>query len=322
MNKMPTKIKILLTSLIAVSALIILSFFVSGKNLTGLGANIFQTLGSNNKAGQNETGSQNNFLATKNDTDKDGLFDSEEPLYKTDPLNPDTDGDGFLDGEEVASECSPIVSGCKDKIQTSENSRSLTEELSDLITGGIIAGDLKPDNPNFAESVTALKNYSFINNQTLLSVDDSEISFNPAKDDSKKYRQAYINDLGTIFEEYLISTSNQSKLNINLSDEGVINLYSDSLESLKGIEQKILKLTVPASWVEFHKKVLIFIKKSELFYQNIIEYEEDPVKALLTLNSITSLQNEYKSIISEALKEIDEQNLTLQSRTILQLLSN
>ncbi len=35
------------------------------------------------------------------DSDKDGLSDDEEKLYKTDPNNPDTDGDKLSDGQEV-----------------------------------------------------------------------------------------------------------------------------------------------------------------------------------------------------------------------------
>ena len=37
----------------------------------------------------------------ENDSDGDGLSDSEEARLGTDPQNPDTDGDGLLDGEEV-----------------------------------------------------------------------------------------------------------------------------------------------------------------------------------------------------------------------------
>ena len=38
------------------------------------------------------------------DTDGDGLSDSEEELYGTDPLDPDTDNDGLMDGEELSIE--------------------------------------------------------------------------------------------------------------------------------------------------------------------------------------------------------------------------
>ncbi len=42
------------------------------------------------------------------DTDKDGLPDWEEALWKTDPKNPDTDGDGTSDGEEVKAGRDPL----------------------------------------------------------------------------------------------------------------------------------------------------------------------------------------------------------------------
>ena len=42
------------------------------------------------------------------DTDNDGLDDTDEATYGTDPLNPDTDGDGALDGEEVDAGSDPL----------------------------------------------------------------------------------------------------------------------------------------------------------------------------------------------------------------------
>lgn len=47
------------------------------------------------------------------DSDKDGLTDEEEKLYKTDSLNPDTDSDGYLDGAETLSLYSPLSKGGK-----------------------------------------------------------------------------------------------------------------------------------------------------------------------------------------------------------------
>ncbi len=47
-------------------------------------------------------------IAAGLDSDKDGLTDGEEKLYKTDSLNPDMDGDGFLDGSEVINLYSPL----------------------------------------------------------------------------------------------------------------------------------------------------------------------------------------------------------------------
>jgi len=45
------------------------------------------------------------------DTDGDGLIDTDEKLYGTDPNNPDTDGDGFSDGDEVKNGFNPLGEG-------------------------------------------------------------------------------------------------------------------------------------------------------------------------------------------------------------------
>lgn len=41
------------------------------------------------------------LLGGQLDSDGDGLFDEEEPVYGTDPMDPDTDKDGLSDGDEV-----------------------------------------------------------------------------------------------------------------------------------------------------------------------------------------------------------------------------
>jgi hypothetical protein len=45
------------------------------------------------------------------DTDNDGLSNSEEKKYGTDPKNPDTDGDSYLDGQEVEAGYNPNGEG-------------------------------------------------------------------------------------------------------------------------------------------------------------------------------------------------------------------
>lgn len=45
------------------------------------------------------------------DSDKDGLKDWEEELWRTDPLNTDTDGDGMGDAEEIKNGRNPLIAG-------------------------------------------------------------------------------------------------------------------------------------------------------------------------------------------------------------------
>ncbi|MEI7890540.1 MAG: hypothetical protein WCI36_01080 [bacterium] len=52
------------------------------------------------------------------DSDCDGLTNSEEILYGTNPENSDSDGDGYSDGVEVASNYDPTIAAPNDKITT------------------------------------------------------------------------------------------------------------------------------------------------------------------------------------------------------------
>ena len=45
------------------------------------------------------------------DPDNDGLTNTDEEFYGTDPLNPDSDGDGYTDGAEVENGYNPLGQG-------------------------------------------------------------------------------------------------------------------------------------------------------------------------------------------------------------------
>lgn len=309
------------------AGLIFASIFINVRGLSNFGANINQIISGQegNFDSDGQKNDSNKIGVTKSDIDQDGLSDDEEPLYRTDPLNPDTDGDGFLDGEEVAAGCFPTIprpNDCGDINNNLQSSKSLTEELSELIAGGLLAGDLRPDSPNFTKSILALSNKTIQNTKALLNVDISELDLNLSKDDSKKSRQEYIDKLATIIEEYILLNSTSINIGTKSSNEEFSNYFSESLKSIKQLHSRVSQLSVPPSWAKFHKNLLTLLKKSENFYQNILEYEKDPMKSLLTLNSFSSLQDDYRNLVSGALQKIEEQRLKLPKSSILHLLSN
>jgi len=61
------------------------------------------------------------------DSDGDGLEDSLEDIYRSDPNNPDTDGDGTSDGDEVAAQRDPTVPGPNDSFNIEAASKALQE---------------------------------------------------------------------------------------------------------------------------------------------------------------------------------------------------
>ncbi|MEX1112317.1 MAG: hypothetical protein WEC84_02535 [Candidatus Andersenbacteria bacterium] len=70
-----------------------------------------------------QTSLQNSFLSEAEkaalvDTDGDGLPDSIENIYRSDPNNPDTDADGTNDGDEIAMQRDPTKPGPDDAFST------------------------------------------------------------------------------------------------------------------------------------------------------------------------------------------------------------
>ncbi len=103
----------------------------------------------------NKVNTQEELIKDLNkDTDKDGLKDWEEVLWKTDPNNPDTDGDGTPDGEEVKEGRNPLVKGPNDKLSTTPTIKESTDIKNENLTNSFIKktvavyANLQRNNPN------------------------------------------------------------------------------------------------------------------------------------------------------------------------------
>jgi hypothetical protein len=84
---------------------------------------------------QDCNGSDLTCVEVNTDSDGDGLTNSEEQYYNTDPNNADTDGDGFSDGEEVASGFDPTNQDSKPTLNSVWNSASDFSAVFELGTG-------------------------------------------------------------------------------------------------------------------------------------------------------------------------------------------
>ena len=134
-----------------------------------------------------------------NDSDSDGLTDSEESYWNTDFLNPDTDRDGYLDGEEVASGHDPIEPGPDDLLIKKMN---LTEASAELVVAGLSEGFLKLDSDNFEESLAVISNLVMDGADSALNKDVSHLNLNLV-DSSKENQDKYLNDIYEIIKEFL-----------------------------------------------------------------------------------------------------------------------
>ena len=252
------------------------------------------------------------------DADHDGLKDAEEAVWGSDPYNPDTDGDGFLDGEEVASDHNPLYAD-NDSLAEQREFLGLnsTERLAQVITGGILSGDLKSDiDPKiFAQSVDSVATATVYSTLSALEgVEVSEDEINIGNDASAPAQEKYLEVIfKSISEDIVTMVFKQSReMSILFSanqeaDAG--QLYDD--QQKEEIKTKFLRyavkfqnsydelkeIAVPSPWTDIHQKILALLKKLELYHRSIALSNDDSLKQLIVLGNLQNVYLESQPIL-------------------------
>ncbi len=232
-------------------------------------------------------------FAVNTDYDKDGLINTDESYWNTDPNNPDTDSDGFKDGEEVASGHDPNKPGPNDKLFPD----NLTERLSTLTYSGIVEGSLKPGSPNFEKSVFLVIDDALSQSTELNIKPPQELKVKEnTPENIKKYQtdvmpiiEKAIKDNGNrINQLFLILESAEFFNNQNLAENNekytkLMRFLDEELPKIKNQINSLEASEVPAALVQLHKTIISGLKKIENNYFILRSSQQDPVKAMLAL---------------------------------------
>lgn len=272
---------------------------------------LIKNLGGDKNPASNDI-AKNEQNVTEVDTDKDGLADWKEALWKTDVNNPDTDGDGTPDGEEVRTNRNPNKAYPNDQLTEEEikslsgtygvsslqfNQVSKTDELMESflmqyvlqksLNNGILD---EPAKKALMESVlgeTSLK-LPF----KIYTIADIKIS---ASDDTSSVKQ-YGNDMGAIVKKYdpgikmgdifvKVKESVDSKNeNYKAEIENVLKKYTNMID-------ESLKISVPKSAVNIHLEFLNGVSRISEMILGIYKSSNDPLSGLVAVGS-------YKDVIS------------------------
>lgn len=294
---MPKKIKIVLTlvAIVAVFAIYELVQFVH------------TTVNSGSVSALISTSYQDTITCPTCDPDHDGLTNAEEARWGTDPLNPDTDGDGFKDGEEVASGHDPLIPGPNDLLDTSKN---ITNNVTDLVLGGLYAQDLKPTSTNYDQSIGAIS-------QSV--IDD----FNGAQPStvnpkliltggSKEEQETYLNDIAQLIKSSIWThpLASDYQTNPDKYADQYITGFLVLKYNLMDAYQKLLLIRVPKNWQDIHYSLLDIINRTIVNYGFAGSYQADPYKAALALNEIQNLNDATKTLLAQISLRISQSNLT------------
>ncbi len=230
------------------------------------------------------------------DSDRDGLKDWEESLWKSDPRNGDTDRDGLSDGDEVKTGHSPIKAGPNDLLG-SKNSKDplgyVPENLSetDKLAREFFARYLQASNGG-KEQLTNEQ-------QERIALDITSKADIPIKE--------------TYFLSDDIKKIPASRDNIETYGRKIANLLFENqdLFNLKDLEliQTAFSTEDPKERVERLSELSIFLKK----YERIVTQLRDMDVPENALPSHLSLINGYQVILDNERKFKDSGNDPLSS---------
>lgn len=243
------------------------------------------------------------------DTDKDGLKDWEEAIYRTDPTKADTDADGTKDGDEIAMNRDPLIKGPKDQMATSTDEianspyllpNNLTGLLAEKFGVNVIvpkiSGSQRPlDLEGIANRITdetlsntARQNY-FTEKDVKITQDNSAKAF-------ENYSLAMV-ESDTVFfgitrsplEIFADALARDDFSSLNLLDPYLV-AYDKKIERLKSI-------TTPSQLVSFHYQNMNLVLAQKDAVRRIRGAERDIVAAILGAQDFASNFQQFQSLM-------------------------
>lgn len=269
------------------------------------------------------------------DWDSDGLSNTEEEYWGTDPFNPDTNGNGFLDGEMVLSGFNPLTGKSLAEEAKLLSKSNVTEGISDLIVAGIMAGDLKEtaDNTTYNNAIDrislAVLNDSLI---SLQNVSPEKTEFNIVEPTNAN-RQEYLNKATDIIENNLMPLLLKQPQEMNRllissgnsfdaqSKEIIKNTYLSYSFQIKQTYQSLYNFPTPSDIFETHKRGLSLLKQLEVHFQTIAFSTDDPLKLLIVVTNLQTVYLETQPILSELSDYARKNNLSVSNSELLNIVN-
>jgi hypothetical protein len=258
------------------------------------------------------------------DTDGDGLSDTEESFYDTDFNNPDTDGDGYLDGEEVASGYNPRIPSPEDVKPGALSNRAASINLTDRINGRVLAsiyeGTLNPNNPELYDQTLDMITFNTLLESVPIfqppSVNESEILIDYSH--SKEESQQYLNELVDVINIWIIPTQIDHLYelkNLIILDPDDVVIYDKLVNKYYGRNQmatELLKsIRVPKSWSGIHLEILDLLNQYKVTYEAMRLSHDDQLKAYLALQKLVALNQQSQQTAPKIIYQAAQEDLKI-----------
>ena len=265
---------------------------------------------------------KNIFLKqSENDTDKDGLKDWEESLWKTDINNPDTDGDGMSDGDEIKNERNPLIKGPNDKLENNslkKNFYKKTDNETSNIGKELIGEYIGLKNSGLINSSNKEKMISYMIEDKISSLEN----------DYKNIKKFSLDDLNIINNENIDILNNYEKNILSILDKGkkipndlavlekslkekdkkILDELDKTISSYKIIQKELLNTDTPYIFKEKHLKIINLISDVIFEVKSMKNIFEDPIKTIVNLKPYQENTKEIITLFYQIAVDIKEKN--------------
>ncbi|MEK9166408.1 MAG: hypothetical protein AAB846_01610 [Patescibacteria group bacterium] len=253
------------------------------------------------------------------DTDKDGLKDWEETLWKTDPKSPDTDGDGAPDGEEVRAGRNPSVKGPNDvhdgappQIGNAAGKESGEGNLTDAFTQALsntIGPRVAQGVPLSADDISGIKKYLPDKNKILGQVPEiTSADLVIAGENDPASVKKYFASVYAVYEKTVVPLKEDDLqilmeyLRQNKPEE--LNKIDNILHQLDLSIAGIKKIPVPAGYENYTVKEVNYAAKTKRAVEIIRHADTDPISAMAVLEFRYDLLTEIRAFHQNYGKEL------------------
>jgi len=221
----------------------------------------------------------------------------------------------------LLAQTSPIkwVEQPQEKSRGSGSSLNITNQLAESIFEKMRKTDANGQDP-FSEIDFNDSEKEFLIQEVLANVDFSKI-FNISildkdldidNDNSLVKKIRYLDVTGGIISNYLVDPYKNPMMAVKKTVETGDVSDIKKLENIYGdIYKSFLGISVPSEWADLHKRYLILLKKAQITYAGIVNFQNDPIKGEIFIKLMPDIIKEELSIKEEYAQKVKDLSLYL-----------
>jgi len=216
--------------------------------------------------------------------EKNGLNNSDDKLMSDNQNKPLKNNFTQSLGQKIFEEIQPLV-------KASQNGEKPNFDIN------LISGSLAKN----------IFNNRSLDLNLIYEIDNSKLKI--SQDNSRKAKINYLIKTGEMNKkEFDGFNKNYLEIIIDVFQKGDVSSANQLASIYRNLANDYFNTEVPSDWLDFHKKMIIFLKNSETIYSAMANFAYDPVKSYLALELVEKISvdnaQEIEDLVNKKIKEV------------------